>query len=109
MRALMTGLVVLMATTVIAAAGKVGEDGLHKQPWFTVTFKDVKEGLGSSKAGRQTTCDHHRAARLHLLQEAARGRSSAFLKWPSTSARTSWSCSTTCSVTRKSPTWMVRR
>ncbi len=26
-------------------AATVGEDGLHKQPWFTVTFKDVAEDI----------------------------------------------------------------
>ncbi len=28
-----------------ALASEVGEDGLHKQPWFTVTFKDVREDI----------------------------------------------------------------
>lgn len=28
-----------------ALASEVGEDGLHKQPWFSVTFKDVREDI----------------------------------------------------------------
>lgn len=28
-----------------ALASEVGEDGLHKQPWFSITFKDVREDI----------------------------------------------------------------
>jgi thioredoxin-related protein len=28
-----------------APAAEIGEDGLHKQPWFAVTFKDMAEDL----------------------------------------------------------------
>ncbi len=28
-----------------ALASEVGEDGLHKQPWFSVTFKDIREDI----------------------------------------------------------------
>ena len=28
-----------------AQATEIGEDGLHKQPWFAVTFKDMQEDL----------------------------------------------------------------
>ncbi len=41
----------LVATQVAYAAGpgrhevELGEDGLHKQPWFSVTFKDVREDI----------------------------------------------------------------
>lgn len=31
--------------TLPALASEVGEDGLHKQPWFSVTFKDVREDI----------------------------------------------------------------
>ena len=30
-------------------AAEVGEDGLHKQPWFAVTFKDMTEDLETAK------------------------------------------------------------
>ncbi|MEO1205971.1 MAG: thioredoxin family protein [Pseudomonadota bacterium] len=33
-----------------AWAGEVGDDGLHKQPWFTVTFNDVAEDIETAKA-----------------------------------------------------------
>lgn len=33
-----------------AMAAKIGEDGLHKQPWFSVTFKDVKEDIEAAKS-----------------------------------------------------------
>ena len=32
----------------LATASEVGEDGLHKQPWFSVTFKDVREDIQSA-------------------------------------------------------------
>lgn len=36
------------------AAAEVGEDGLHKQPWFTVSFKDVAEDMADAKdAGKR--------------------------------------------------------
>ncbi len=42
-KALMGSLILLFAFP--AMASKVGEDGLHKQPWFSVTFKDVREDI----------------------------------------------------------------
>lgn len=32
-----------------ATAAEVGEDGLHKQPWFAVTFKDMAEDLETAQ------------------------------------------------------------
>ncbi|MGI9480348.1 MAG: thioredoxin family protein [Hyphomicrobiaceae bacterium] len=32
------------------ANAKVGDDGLHKQPWFSITFKDVAEDIAAAKA-----------------------------------------------------------
>ncbi|MBY8977685.1 thioredoxin family protein [Rhodobacteraceae bacterium NNCM2] len=37
-----------------AQAVEIGEDGLHKQPWFAVTFKDMTEDLeDASAAGKR--------------------------------------------------------
>ncbi len=37
-----------------AAAAEIGEDGLHKQPWFSVTFKDMGEDLeAAAEAGKR--------------------------------------------------------
>jgi thioredoxin-related protein len=33
-----------------AARAEVGEDGLHKQPWFALTFKDMAEDLAAANA-----------------------------------------------------------
>jgi thioredoxin-related protein len=33
-----------------AHANQVGEDGLHREPWFAVTFKDVAEDIKSAAA-----------------------------------------------------------
>ncbi|MEQ8333350.1 thioredoxin family protein [Nisaea sp.] len=32
------------------AVAEVGEDGLHKKPWFTVTFKDVAEDIAEAES-----------------------------------------------------------
>lgn len=31
-----------------AEAAEVGDDGLHKQPWFSTTFKDVREDMADA-------------------------------------------------------------
>ncbi|GIX13740.1 MAG: thioredoxin [Paracoccaceae bacterium] len=33
-----------------AGAAELGEDGLHKEPWFRVTFKDLREDLRDANA-----------------------------------------------------------
>ncbi|WP_428643769.1 thioredoxin family protein [Roseibium sp.] len=35
----------LTLTLSAAQAATLGEDGLHKQPWFTVTFRDIAEDI----------------------------------------------------------------
>lgn len=32
------------------AAAELGEDGLHKEDWFTITFKDVAEDIADAKS-----------------------------------------------------------
>lgn len=32
-----------------AISGEVGDDGLHKQPWFTVTFNDIAEDIETAR------------------------------------------------------------
>ncbi|MFZ7093244.1 thioredoxin family protein [Primorskyibacter sp. 2E233] len=41
------GLALLMAMPALA---EVGDDGLHKEPWFHDTFKDLREDLGEANA-----------------------------------------------------------
>ena len=38
-------LIALMFIALPASAAEIGEDGLHKQDWFAVTFKDMAEDL----------------------------------------------------------------
>jgi thioredoxin-related protein len=33
-----------------AGAATMGEDGLHKQPWFTITFRDISEDIEAAAA-----------------------------------------------------------
>jgi thioredoxin-related protein len=38
------------AAPIAAGAAEIGEDGLHKQPWFQTMFKDMSEDLESANA-----------------------------------------------------------
>jgi thioredoxin-related protein len=42
---LVRSLLVLIGVTFSAAAAEIGDDGLHKQDWFALTFKDVAEDI----------------------------------------------------------------
>ena len=39
----------LLAPASVASATTVGEDGLHKEDWFALTFKDVAEDIETAK------------------------------------------------------------
>jgi thioredoxin-related protein len=45
---LLTALVTLVGTF-SAAAAEIGDDGLHKQPWFSLTFRDVAEDIETAR------------------------------------------------------------
>jgi len=32
-----------------AYSGQIGDDGLHKQPWFSLTFKDIREDIAAAQ------------------------------------------------------------
>lgn len=49
MKKLPTLLAALLFSTVLSFASEVGEDGLHKQDWFVLTFKDVAEDMASAQ------------------------------------------------------------
>lgn len=54
MRIILSLAIVLAALALPARAAKLGEDGLHKQPWFSVTFRDLKEDVAAAKeAGKR--------------------------------------------------------
>ncbi len=40
----------LLALAPLAAVAELGEDGLHKEKWFAVTFKDMTEDLETASA-----------------------------------------------------------
>tara|TARA_R110002074_G_scaffold373082_1_gene548904 strand:+ start:146 stop:730 length:585 start_codon:yes stop_codon:yes gene_type:complete len=43
-----------LALTSPAAAVQLGDDGLHKQPWFTTTFRDIAEDIETARtAGKR--------------------------------------------------------
>lgn len=50
MRKLLTFMVLLAGLTGAAGAVELGDDGLHKQPWFATTFRDIAEDLAAAKA-----------------------------------------------------------
>ncbi len=45
LRNLLMAFAFLAALPVLAGASEVGEDGLHKEDWFTITFRDVGEDI----------------------------------------------------------------
>lgn len=45
-----TAAAALLALAPFAAGAEIGEDGLHKEPWFAVTFKDMGEDLAAASA-----------------------------------------------------------
>lgn len=47
-RILCAGLIVMLAMSMPSAAVTIGEDGLHKQDWFSLTFKDIAEDIESA-------------------------------------------------------------
>lgn len=47
MRPLFAALVLIVMASA-APAAELGEDGLHKEPWFSVTFKDMSEDLATA-------------------------------------------------------------
>lgn len=47
-------LAALMLIALPAGAAELGDDGLHKQPWFALTFKDMSEDLeAASEQGKR--------------------------------------------------------
>jgi thioredoxin-related protein len=50
MRILIAFVMLLTSFAVTSHAAEVGDDGLHKQPWFSQTFRDIKEDMAQAKA-----------------------------------------------------------
>lgn len=49
MRLLIVFLMLLGAMSLPAVAAELGDDGLHKQTWFSLTFKDVAEDIETAR------------------------------------------------------------
>ena len=41
---------VLLAGINLASAAEIGDDGLHKQDWFSLTFRDVREDMEAARS-----------------------------------------------------------
>ena len=44
-----TALIFAIVFSVSATAAEIGDDGLHKQDWFTITFRDIAEDIAAAK------------------------------------------------------------
>jgi thioredoxin-related protein len=54
MRQILTTAATLIALAMPAMPAELGEDGLHKEPWFRITFKDLREDLAdASEEGKR--------------------------------------------------------
>lgn len=50
LKAMVTALVLVLAAPAAALAAQLGDDGLHKEDWFAVTFRDIAEDMAAAKA-----------------------------------------------------------
>lgn len=50
LKTLLAAFVALFAALSVAQAGPLGEDGLHKEDWFAITFRDIAEDIDAAKA-----------------------------------------------------------
>lgn len=50
MKRLILSIVTILAIATSHGAAEIGEDGLHKQPWFTTSFKDIAEDIETAQA-----------------------------------------------------------
>jgi thioredoxin-related protein len=41
--------IAVLAALALPAAAEIGEDGLHKEDWFSITFRDIAEDIDSAK------------------------------------------------------------
>lgn len=44
------GALLLVAAGLVPAAAEIGDDGLHKEDWFTITFRDMAEDIEAARA-----------------------------------------------------------
>lgn len=49
LRTLLLGLSLLWAGSVPSVAAVIGDDGLHKEDWFAITFRDVAEDIEAAR------------------------------------------------------------
>ena len=49
MRTIFAFMLFMFASTIPGLSSEVGEDGLHKEDWFALTFRDVAEDMASAK------------------------------------------------------------
>lgn len=50
MQKFMLAIAVLVASCLGAASAQIGDDGLHKEDWFTITFRDIAEDIEAARA-----------------------------------------------------------
>ena len=43
-------LALILVSAPMAGAARIGDDGLHKEDWFTITFRDIAEDIEAAKA-----------------------------------------------------------
>ena len=43
-------LALILVSATVAGAARIGDDGLHKEDWFTITFRDIAEDIEAAKA-----------------------------------------------------------
>ena len=77
MKKIISGFIILLVTSMQNSAAEIGDDGLHKQDWFSVTFKDLNEDLeAANESGKrlvmffeQRGCIYCRQVHEHVLSD----------------------------------------
>ncbi len=49
MKSVLASILFVIWTTTTAGAAEIGEDGLHKQDWFAITFRDIAEDISAAQ------------------------------------------------------------
>ena len=49
MKTILASILFAIWTISTASAAEIGDDGLHKQDWFAITFRDIAEDIGAAR------------------------------------------------------------
>ena len=100
-------LALLFVVSLTAQAASIGDDGLHKQEWFALTFKDVAEDIEDAQSdGKRLVLLFEQRGCIYCTKMHEKILSDTELV--SICRKTSTLCNTTCLAMMRLPIWTVR-